>query len=49
MTLRRLIPPFLAAMAAAVPVKAADQPRAVIEMFTSQGCNSSVEINTVFA
>lgn len=40
MTLRRLIPPFLAVMVAAVPVKAADQPRAVIEMFTSQGCNS---------
>ena len=41
MSLRRLLPKVFAAMAISSPLAAAtDTPRAVIEMFTSQGCDS---------
>ena len=40
MTLRHFLPNMFAALALVTPAAAADQPRAVIEMFTSQGCNS---------
>lgn len=40
MSLLRLLPKVFTAMALALPAAHADQPRAVIEMFTSQGCNS---------
>lgn len=40
MPLRRLLSKVLAVMTLASPVAAFEQPRAVIEMFTSQGCNS---------